>query len=109
VLLLKYKTVIINIQSNRLPFNKVEAYEEDDTLLPGSYRGRVKIGGVYSLISYTTVLYLQSPSFSITGEGTIWYMGCDSTEHRGQRIEQWPRLASCHAYKYRKMIKSKFS
>ncbi len=23
-----------------------------------------------------------------TGDGTIGYMGCDSTEHRGQRIEQ---------------------
>ncbi len=24
-------------------------------------------------------------------------MGCDSTEYRGQRLEQWPWLESCHA------------
>ncbi len=33
-------------------------------------------------------------SWIFTGEGTIGFMGCDSTEHRGQRLEQWPWLAS---------------
>jgi hypothetical protein len=28
-----------------------------------------------------------------TGEETIENMGCDSTEHRGQSLEQWPWLA----------------
>ena len=49
------------------------------------------------LTSY--IIRLASTLFSciFTGEGTIGNMVCDSTEHRGQRLEHRPWLASSQA------------
>jgi hypothetical protein len=38
-----------------------------------------------SLTSYTTRLAVTLFSRIFTGEGTLGYIGCDSTEHRGQK------------------------
>ncbi len=47
-----------------------------------------KFGLIHSL--YTVILAVTLFSRIFTGEGTIGYMGGDSTEHRGQRLEQQP-------------------
>ncbi len=42
-------------------------------------------------------LELTHFSWCFTPEGTIGNTGCDSSKHRGQRLEQWPWLGSCYA------------
>jgi hypothetical protein len=39
-----------------------------------------------------------------TGERTIGYISCDSTEHRGQRLEQWAWLASCPMLRWKRWV-----
>jgi hypothetical protein len=53
--------------------------------------GRVRIANYACLVPLTSnTIRLAVTLFScvFTGEGSIGYMGCDSTGHRGQRLEQ---------------------
>jgi hypothetical protein len=45
---------------------------------------------VHRVTSYTIKLAFTLFSRIFTGEGTIGYMGCNSTEHRGRGLEQRP-------------------
>ncbi len=55
------------------------------------------LGSCHWLHIYTIRLAIALFPRIFTGEGTIGCMGCDSTEQRGQRLEQRPFLASCPA------------
>jgi hypothetical protein len=60
--------------------------------LPPPSLSNIKYDRNESYIHSIDTVRLASTLFShiFTGEGTIKYMDCDSTEHRGKRLEQQP-------------------